>query len=267
MVMNRKPYVAGRFYPDDPQKLVAMLESFFEATESRVLVPSIIVPHAGYIYSGKVAGAVYSKIAVPEIVVIIGPNHTGLGAPISIWPDGSWETPLGTVPVDNEITMALLSKSVYAKPDTQAHVNEHSIEVQVPFLQHCRKDFKIVPVAMGDYSIEAIEDLANALDKATSEKEVLFVASSDFSHYEPEYTAKARDRMAIDEIKKLDWMAMLRVVAEKEITMCGAGPIAVATELAKRRGATSGKLLAYSNSGVMSHDFSNVVTYAGMAFR
>ncbi|HOG71074.1 MAG TPA: AmmeMemoRadiSam system protein B [Caldisericia bacterium] len=267
MVMDRKPYVAGRFYPDDPQKLGSMLESFFEVADTKAAVPSIIVPHAGYMYSGKVAGAVYSKIAVPEIVVIIGPNHTGLGAPISIWPDGSWETPLGNVPVDNGTIMALLNNSRHAKPDTQAHLNEHSIEVQIPFLQYCKKGFKIVPIAMGDYSIEAIEDLANALDKATSGKEVLFVASSDFSHYEPEYTAKARDRMAIDEIKKLDWMAMLRVVAEKEITMCGAGPIAVATELAKRRGATSGKLLAYSNSGVMSHDFSNVVTYAGMAFR
>ncbi len=265
--MERKPFVAGRFYPAQPLELKQALDSYLERDQPRSKVPGIIVPHAGYMYSGKVAGAVYSKVALPETIVIIGPNHSGLGAPVSVYPPGHWETPLGLVTVATELAQRVANISRYVSLDATAHMNEHSIEVQLPFIQLLRPNANILPIALGDYHIETLEDLMDTLDEATAGMDVLFIASSDFSHYEPEYTAKAHDKMAIEEIKKMDWRALHRVVTEKDITMCGLGPICVACELSKRRGAESGRLLAYSNSGVMSHDYSNVVTYAGIAFK
>jgi hypothetical protein len=265
--MERKPFVTGRFYPDDKTELNAQLDSFFEEVPYKAKVFGIVVPHAGYMYSGKVAGAVWYKIEVPDLVIIIGPNHSGQGAQIAVWPDGQWETPLGKIQVDEETATRIITNSKYAAPDTLAHANEHSIEVQLPFIQLLNPKAQIVPIVMGNYSHEAINDLIESIDVATQDKNVLFVASSDFSHYEPEYTAKARDRMAIEEIKKLDWLELFNVVIQKEISMCGLGPIAVIIGLSKLRGAQAGKLVSYSNSGVMSRDYSNVVTYAGIALK
>lgn len=265
--MERKPFVSGRFYPADKTELLAQLDSFFEDVPQKAKVDGIIVPHAGYIYSGKVAGAVWCRIEVPDTVLIIGPNHSGSGPQISVYPEGHWETPLGKLEVDAKLASLIVENSQYAAPDTLAHSNEHSIEVQLPFIQKINPKARIVPIAMGNYSHEAINDLIESIGKATTDKNVLFVASSDFSHYEPEYTAKARDKMAIEEIKKLDWLELFSVVIQKEISMCGLGPIAVVIGLSKLRGAECGKLVAYSNSGVMSHDFSNVVTYAGLALK
>lgn len=265
--MERKPFVSGRFYPANMTELNAQLESFFEEVPQKAKVFGIVAPHAGYMYSGKVAGAVWCKIEVPDTVIIIGPNHSGLGAQIAVYPEGSWETPLGKVAIDEEIATSIVTNSKYAAPDTLAHANEHSIEVQLPFVQRMNPKAMIVPIAMGNYSHEAINDLIESIDLATKGKDVLFVASSDFSHYEPEYTAKARDKMAIEEIKKLDWLELFNVVIQKEISLCGLGPIAVVIGLSKLRGAQAGKLVSYSNSGVMSRDYSNVVTYAGIALK
>lgn len=181
--MNRKPYVAGKFYPLDVNELGDALNSYIDRVDNPVKIPAIIVPHAGYVYSGKTAGALYSKIQIPQTVVIIGSNHTGAGKPIAVYPEGNWETPLGTVVVDSATAKKICELSEYASADTTAHSCEHSIEVQVPFLQLLNPNVEIVPIAMGNYSIEAIEDLANAINKATDGKDVLFVASSDFSHY------------------------------------------------------------------------------------
>lgn len=265
--MERKPFVSGRFYPADKAELAAQLDSFFEEVPAKAKVFGIVAPHAGYMYSGKVAGAVWCRIEVPDTVIIIGPNHSGLGAQIAVYPEGHWETPLGKVAVDAETAEKIITNSQYATPDAVAHSNEHSIEVQLPFIQKVNPNAKIVPIAMGNYSHEAINDLIESIDKAIQGKDALFVASSDFSHYEPEYTAKARDKMAIEEIKKLDWLELFSIVIQKEISMCGLGPIAVVIGLSKLRGAQAGKLVAYSNSGVMSRDFSNVVTYAGIALK
>lgn len=244
-----------------------MIGSFDDWSVQKAQVRGIIAPHAGYMYSGKVAAAVWSKIAVPETTIVIGPNHTGHGASVSVYPNGSWTTPLGSVAIDEKLTKAILEHSRSAAPDTEAHKFEHSIEVQLPFIQTANPSSKLVAITMGDYSQQAILDLANAIISVSNPDNVLVVASSDFSHYEPEYTAKARDKTAIEEIKKLDWRSLYDVVTQKEISMCGLGPICIAIECAKRWNAQAGKLLAYSNSGVMSHDYSNVVTYAAMAFK
>ncbi len=265
--MLREPCVAGRFYPGSPEELESMIRSFDDWGAQKARVSGIIAPHAGYVYSGKVASAVWSKIEVPGTVVVIGPNHTGRGSSVSVFPEGQFSTPLGKIEIDSALATSIVEKSGIAKFDSLAHSSEHSIEVQVPFIQVANPAARLVAIAMGDYSEYAILDLAGAITQSAKPDDVLVVASSDFSHYEPEYTAKARDKIAIEEIKKLDWRSLYDVVTQKEISMCGLGPICVAIEVAKRWNAQAGKLLAYSNSGVMSHDFSNVVTYASMAFK
>ena len=265
--MLREPCVSGKFYPQDPNELESMIMSFEEWSQTKATVKGIVAPHAGYMYSGKVAASVWGKINVPETVIIIAPNHTGLGPSISVYPEGQWVTPLGNIEIDTALSKAIVSGSGLAEADTLAHKNEHSVEVQLPFMRLANPLAKLVAIVMGDYSELAILDLSKAIFEHANPDKTLIVASSDFSHYEPEYTAKARDKFAIEEIKKLDWRALHNVVTTKEISMCGLGPICVAIECSKRWNAESGKLLSYSNSGFMSHDFSNVVTYAAMAFK
>lgn len=265
--MLREPCVSGKFYPQNPLELESMIKSFDEWSQTKATVKGIIAPHAGYMYSGKVAAAVWGKINVPETVIVIGPNHTGQGPSMSVFPEGQWVTPLGNVEIDSQLSNAIVSASGIAEADTIAHKNEHSIEVQLPFLKLANPSAKLVAIVMGDYSEFAVLDLARAVFDNADPNKTLIVASSDFSHYEPEFTAKARDKFAIEEIKKLDWRALHDIVTTKEISMCGLGPICVAIECSKRWNAESGKLLSYSNSGFMSHDFSNVVTYAAMAFK
>jgi len=265
--MDRKTYVAGRFYPDDPTELRDMINGYLGESDKQVSIPGVVLPHAGYIYSGKTAGAVVGKIKIPDTVVIFGPNHTGLGKPVAVYPDGNWKTPLGSVEVDMQLSREIVSGSEYAEFDTSAHETEHSIEVILPFLQVKNPKVKFVPIAMGTNDTEVIKELAESIDKVTKGMDVLFIASSDFTHYEPEYTAKARDKTAIEAIKEMDWEKFIQVTIDQEMSICGVAPICLVIELSKRRGAEAGKLLAYTNSGVMSHDFSNVVTYAGIAFK
>ncbi len=265
--MERVSCVSGRFYPSDPEELRKAIEGFLGESGKEVSIPGIVVPHAGIMYSGKTAGAVVGKIKVPDTVIIFGPNHTGLGTAVSVYPEGKWETPLGDVEVDSSLAKEIAKNSEYAELDEKAHMSEHSIEVLLPFFQIKNKNMRIVPIAIGTSNIDVVIDIADAIDKSVNGKDILFVASSDFTHYEPEYTAKARDKVAINSIKELDWEKFIQISVDKEMSICGVIPISIVTELSKRRGATSGKLLAYSNSGEMSHDFSNVVTYAGIAFK
>lgn len=265
--MDRKEFVSGRFYPSEPDKLRSLLSKYIGDNQGSASVPGIILPHAGYIYSGKTAGSVISQIQVPNTVVIIGPNHTGRGESVSVYPEGKWRTPLGFSQVDRELAGEIISRSEYAEADTLAHESEHSIEVVLPFLQIKNKYFSLVPVTMGTNDISIISEMVDVIHNVTKDKDILYVASSDFTHYEPEYTAKARDKAAIRAIKEMDSKLFMSIVAEQEMSICGVSAICMVIELAKKMGATSGRLLSYSNSGEMSHDFSNVVTYAGIAFK
>jgi len=265
--MDRKEFVSGRFYPSDPAELKKSLSKYLGEKMGDASVPCVILPHAGHIYSGKTAGAVVGKIRIPDTVIIIGPNHTGNGETVSVYPEGKWHTPLGYSVIDTDLAQAIITDSDNAKADTLAHQSEHSIEVVLPFLQMKNKYFSFVPISMGTTNSSIIEEMIETLYKVTKDRDILFVASSDFTHYEPEYTAKARDKIAINALKDMDWELFLQIVKDKEMSICGVAPICIITELAKRMGATSGRLLSYSNSGEMSHDFSNVVTYAGIAFK
>ncbi|MEZ4812674.1 MAG: AmmeMemoRadiSam system protein B [Caldisericia bacterium] len=234
--MERVAYVAGKFYPADPEELRGSITGFLGEPGREVSIPGIIVPHAGIMYSGKTAGAVIGKIKVPDTVVIFGPNHTGFGTAISVYPGGNWNTPLGSVEVDSSLAKEITKNSEYAELDEKAHISEHSIEVLLPFLQVKNKNLKIVPIAIGTSNIDVVVDVADAIDKSTDDREILFVASSDFTHYEPEYTAKARDKVAINSLKELDWEKFIQISVDKEMSICGVIPIAIVTELSKKRG-------------------------------
>jgi len=260
--MIRKAIVAGSFYPDTREEIINFIEKKLTIKGEKYNAISIMVPHAGYIFSGKTAMSVYNSINIPDQVIIIGPNHTGLGPPLSIMTEGIWETPMGNAQIDSELAENILTNSRYLKADTFAHLNEHSIEVQLPMLIYFKSDFKFVPIVMGNYSIQFINDLSNAIIKA-AESNVLVVASSDMSHYVSRREAKELDSLAIEKIKNLDSLGLMEVVYEYDISMCGSGPMAVAINYSKERGAKEAILLDYTDSGEVTNDTSSVVSYAG----
>ena len=183
--MIRNPVVAGQFYPGEAAPLRSMIKKMVDETAPRTDVVGIVVPHAGYIYSGRVAGAVYSRIIFPDTFIIMGPNHTGNGLPLSIMTEGTWKTPLGDVEIDSELAKKILSSSEYLEEDFLAQQNEHSIEVQVPFLQYFRKDVKIVPIVLGFADTSSYQAIGKEIARTVKElnKKVVIVASSDMTHY------------------------------------------------------------------------------------
>ncbi len=263
--MIRYPAVAGSFYPSDPVELrrtiLSLLSKVPEAEEKEVV--GAIVPHAGYVYSGWVAAYAYrtlEKTTHPhERVVVVGPNHTGYGAPVSVFPRGEWVTPLGPVAVDEEIAKQIVERSS-AEFDTDAHIFEHSVEVQLPFLQTIYPSFSFVPIVMLDQSYDAAKELAEALPP-----DVVLIASSDFSHYVPADVAKRLDMLVIEKIRALDAQGIERVVREHRISVCGYGPIMTLVEWAKAQNARA-EVLKYATSGDVTGDYSNVVAYAAIVF-
>ena len=263
----RRPVVAGYFYPDKKSHLLKMLEDFIEKDVEKEKAKAIVVPHAGYIYSGKTAGVTYSRVVIPETVVILGPNHTGYGEPFAVSSHEKWETPIGEIEVDKELVEKLVEKSRYLEEDTVAHEREHSIEVQIPFLQVLKKDVKIVPITLEGYVdnpawIEIGESIGGVIKE--SGKEILIVASSDMTHYEPHNVAEEKDNYAIEAIKILDENLLIQRIYEKNISMCGYAPVITAIVASKYLGAKEGKLIRYSTSGETSGDYGQVVGYAGI---
>ncbi len=266
--MVRYPAVAGQFYPGTPQELEMFLSSFCRRDIPKLKAKAVIVPHAGYIYSGKVAGETYSRVEIPENAVIMGPNHTGLGRPASVFPDGVWITPLGEVPVNEEFAGELCKHYPY-EPDTTAHIYEHSLEVQVPFLQFCsgyREDLKIVPVVFQHLSYSDCLEAGRALSEvvSTSGEDTLIVISTDFSHYVSQETAKELDSIAIEAILELNPEELYKRVHYYNISMCGVIPATVGLIAAKELGATGAELVMYRTSGDVTGDYDQVVGYAGI---
>ncbi len=265
MSVRRKPAVAGYFYTRNPLRLRDQIASMMEKVSRKRRVRAIVVPHAGYQYSGMVAGAVYSRVKIPERVILIGPNHTGMGAPVSVMTGGVWETPFGDVPVDEELASALVEQSKVAKADAAAHMAEHSLEVQLPFLKYCRDSFSIVPVAVMGGPYSTCEDLGRALAEMLGGREdVLMVSSTDMSHYEPQEVAATKDAEAINRILALDGPGLYSVVREMEISMCGVMGTAAVVLAARALGGTEGELVRYMTSGDVVGDYSQVVGYAGI---
>jgi AmmeMemoRadiSam system protein B len=273
----RSPYVAGQFYSGSRDGLRQQIEECFlsnigpgelpESGDAKRDIIGCVVPHAGYMYSGGVAAHVYGELAgqeTPETVFILSPNHTGAGSLVSL-SNEDWETPLGVVKTDKEVVESLFRDCKSIDLDERAHEEEHSLEVQLPFLQYIYDDFKIVPICMMWPSFEVLEEIAQCLSKLG--KNALFIASSDFTHRKTHEFAIQMDSKAIKQILSLDERRFLQTVYEHNISSCGHYPIATCIATTKKLGATDAKLLKYATSGDASGDYSQVVGYAGIVMR
>jgi MEMO1 family protein len=263
----RHPAVAGQFYPRNPDQLRAEIESFTTSETPAITALGCIAPHAGYIYSGHVAGAVYARLQLPATFIIMCPNHTGIGTPLSIMSDGAWETPLGNVAIDGPLASDLKSRCSSLTEDSSAHRYEHAVEVQLPFLQTRCHQLTFVPVAIGTGRLEALQLLGEAMAASikAADKPILIVASSDMNHYESDSLTRKKDARAIERVLALDPLGLHEVVTNENISMCGYGPAVVMLTAAKRLGAKSAELIKYATSGDISGDRDHVVGYAGIA--
>jgi len=272
--MIRQPAVAGHFYKGTSSALRDQVGRFMDPGAKKVKAIGIMSPHAGLVYSGSVAGAVYSRIELPGTIVLIGPNHTGLGAPVALMAKGSWETPLGPIRINEALAAEIISRSRHIHDDAMAHLREHSLEVQLPFIQYSIKDFSFVPIQMLDTRLETCLEVGNAIAEGIAEsgvrsaeymaKGTLIVASSDMSHYVSAATAKKKDHAAIRRILELDARGLYETVRDERISMCGYGPAVAMITACKALGATKAELVKYTNSGEVSGDYDQVVGYAGI---
>lgn len=262
----RHPAVAGRFYPARPEVLMRDLQSYLPAGGEKIEAAGCVVPHAGYMYSGHVAGAVYARLALPERFIALCPNHTGLGKPLAIMSEGAWDTPLGQAEIDHELAMELRHAFPSLSEDAQAHRAEHALEVQLPFLQALRREFTFVPIAVGVGSYEPLAELGEtiALVVAAHAEKILIIASSDMNHYESDAITRVKDSKAIEQLLKLDPRGLFEVVVNEDISMCGYGPAVAMLTAARRLGAESAELIKYATSADVSGDRDTVVGYAGI---
>jgi len=269
MSMVRHPAVAGRFYPGQPEILLRDLQSYLAVAGDKIEAAGCVVPHAGYMYSGHVAGAVYARLALPKRVIILCPNHTGMGKPLAIMSEGSWDTPLGHAAIDHELAMELRHADSNLSEDANAHRAEHALEVQLPFLQALRREFTFVPVAVGVGAYEPLAELGDAIAQvaAAHDERILIIASSDMNHYESDAITRVKDSKALEQILKLDPRGLFDVVVNEDISMCGYGPAIAMLVAAKRLGAESAELIKYATSADVSGDRETVVGYAGVIVR
>jgi len=273
----RKPAVSGMFYAGTARELKEQIEWCYKHELGPGAVPrvnsrglreivAIVVPHAGYYYSGPVAAHAYNELAddgVPDTAVILGPNHTGYGHPVSVWVGAVWNTPFGEVEINEALARRLLGGVIEA--DETAHMHEHSVEVQLPWLQHLYESVRIVPIAMLAQDIETARAVGKAISR--SDDNLIIVASSDFTHYEPHNIAMERDGSVIEAIVNLDEEELYDRCQRLDCTMCGYGPVASVIMAAKEMGAKRASLLKYATSGDTSGDFSQVVGYGSIVIR
>src|ERR1035437_4329207 len=259
--MRREPVVAGAFYDVNPKALNKHIAELTGEPIKKTKALGLIAPHAGYIYSGKVAALVYSHVEIPQTVIILGSNHTGLGAPISVFAEGSWVTPLGEVLINKPLAEDIIKKCKFSIKDTAAHSREHSIEVQLPFLQYHKKSFDFVPIVLGDYDLKHLKDLADALAACVKGKDILTIASTDLTHYEEAQAARAKDALVLSAIEKLDPDKMYEEIKENDISMCGWMPVYTLLHACNLLGAKEARIIKYMNSGDTSGDYSEVVGY------
>jgi MEMO1 family protein len=265
----RPAAVAGKFYPREPAALTTELNRYLKPTAPPAPAIGCIAPHAGYVYSGAVAGAVYSAIEVPQHCIILCPNHTGQGVPLSIMISGAWETPRAVAHIDAPLAHALQTRLPALTEDSAAHRTEHAIEVQLPFLEARHPGLTFVPIVLGTSHFDTLHALGEAIAVviAAQPDPILIVASSDMNHYENDRITRVKDRKAIDRILALDPRGLFDVIMREDISMCGFGPAVVMLTAAKKLGATSAELIRYATSGDASGDRDMVVGYAGIVVR
>jgi AmmeMemoRadiSam system protein B len=264
--MLRKPAVAGRFYPADKKALESDLASYLGQVRGDLSARGIVVPHAGYMYSGHVAGAVYSRLKVPARIILLGPNHTGLGAPLSIMTEGSWEIPAGKVAIDTALAKSLMHHCHLLTEDTAAHRFEHSLEVQLPFLFHLRSDFRFVPITVASSGYASLERLGQGVEQAIREsgEDILVIASSDMNHYESDETTRIKDQKAIARILALEPKGLYDTVKAESISMCGYAPTVAMMHGIQPLTSRKADLIKYATSGDVSGNRKEVVGYAGI---
>ena len=267
--MLRLPAVAGRFYPDDPEELTALVRECAEPSPGTKpeRVRACLVPHAGYKFSGHVAGAVFSRIALPHKIVILGVRHFPRGQTLSVLSSGAWRTPLGDAPIDVALASALQKECPIIREDAVAHSAEHSIEVQIPFLQVLSPEFAFVPIALGTVRFEDLVAVGEALARIlAANPEVLLVTTSDLNHYEDDATTRAKDKKAIEQILALDPRGLYDTCTNERISMCGLGPTVAMLVALRALNAKRADLIRHATSADVSGDTSSVVGYAGFIF-
>jgi len=285
--MIRRPAVANQFYPGDPQTLEKTVRGMVDDNAAKEEAVAIIAPHAGYIYSGRVAGSVYSRVKIQDNIILLGPNHTGLGERVAIMASGRWDMPFGSIQVNERLASLIMEESVRFSNDITAHSGEHSLEVQLPFIHHFNPKASIVPITIMHMTYDMCEELgkaiANAIRKYTcsrmslpgkdspikvfGDRNVLIVVSSDMNHYESDAVTKKKDKKAIDKILALNPKGLMETVSNEDISMCGIIPAAIALVAAKELGAKTAKLINYATSGDTSGDYAHVVGYAGILIK
>jgi len=266
--MVREPYVSGEFYPSTENRLNSLIESFKVKETSKISARGLILPHAGYVYSGKVAAETVSRVLKKDSIFILGPKHTDYGESFSIWPKGKWKIPYKDIPIDEELASLILKNSKYIKEDYLAHRFEHSIEVELPILYYFFKDFKFVPLACDISSLNIYKSVAEEIvDIVRKNKlDLLFIASTDMSHYEEDSIARKKDRLAIESIINLDEEDLLKKVKDNNISMCGVAPVAILICILKALQVKKAQVVLYQTSGDVTGDKFEVVGYSGIIF-
>ncbi len=264
--MLRQPVVSGRFYESEAAALKNDVRQYLSGAVRRDGAVACLSPHAGYLYSGAIAGTVLGAMGPGQRYIILGPNHTGMGERYGVYPEGTWLTPLGKARIDEELAGALLKESDLFSADTVCHMNEHSIEVQIPILQVMDPGFSFVPVCITEGSPNELKRLGDAVARCVNGVKggVKIIVSSDMSHYEPQEIARKKDMLAIDKLMSFDFDGFIQTVIVNDISMCGAFPAAVMIQAMRKLGAVSAELVTYATSGEVSGDYSSVVGYAGV---
>ena len=282
--MIRQPAVAGAFYPSNSKDLVNLIESCFLENDGVGYIPTlgsfsgddypinVMVPHAGYQYSGAIASHSYCAIVengFPEVFIILSPNHTGFGSEISIFNEGEWKTPLGNVKIDKEFAEAIIEFSDIASANYTAHIREHSIEVQLPFLQYFSNDFKIVPIVMSNQNFVTSTDLSKAIFEVAKKlnKSYCVIASTDLSHFNNQEKANKVDSFVLEDISEMNEFKLFEEIVQYNITMCGYAPVMTTISISKNSNKNSCEILAYRTSGDVTGDFTSVVGYASGIFK
>jgi len=264
---TRPPAVAGSFYEASPERLRAQVQECFAAnpkTATKERFVGAVVPHAGLMYSGHVAAAFYGLAELPKRFIILCPNHTGIGHFAAINREGEWRTPLGAVPVDTALADALMSKTPLLGDDWKAHAREHSLEVQLPFLQQLVGNFTFVPICLAAPRYAFCEEIGNAIADVVQNEPIGILASSDLNHYANQEVTLIKDRRAIDQVLALDPDSLWRVVDEEDISMCGFIPTTTMLIAARKLGAQNARLIKHATSGDINHDYAHVVGYAAI---
>jgi AmmeMemoRadiSam system protein B len=264
---TRPPAVAGSFYEASPERLRTQVQACFAANPKPAKKERFVggvVPHAGLMYSGHVAAAFYAMAELPKRYIILCPNHTGIGHYAAINREGDWRTPLGNVQVDTALADALLAKTRLLGDDWKAHAKEHSLEVQLPFLQQLVGSFTFVPICLAAPNYAFCVEIGNAIADVVKDENVGILASSDLNHYENQEVTLAKDQAAIDQVLALDSESLWRVVEEKDISMCGFIPTTTMLIAAKKLGASNARLIKHATSGDINGDYSHVVGYASV---